>query len=357
MGGIMMQQKITYKQIEPASGAIIMASGIFLIGTVNAFPIIDVQLGKYLAFLVLIAWIVIYKSLSIQFFHREFLIPFIKHPVNSFAIGTWIAGVSVLCNVFIKYFPTIILITQAMAILNTFLWLFFLVTCVYNFRKLFIDHQSYSVHGVILLSTVGTQSIILLLNNVFFGFPTYFSEAIIILGFIFYLAGIILISNRYVKQKNWSLATDWSNTNCIIHGALSITGLAIVTSNTFTPAFTTVFWVIVCLLLAVVEAIEVLRAIIRIKQYGWNKGLLDYNVSQWSRNFTFGMFYTFTLVMHVNPFYTMPAVLYQFQKIFMIFWAWVVLGALIIQIGIYVKSQVETYFHSKRKKVSSYKAG
>ena len=29
---------------------------------------------------------------------------FLKNPVNSFAIGTWIAGVSVLCNVFLKYF-------------------------------------------------------------------------------------------------------------------------------------------------------------------------------------------------------------------------------------------------------------
>lgn len=351
-----MKLKSTYKQIEPASGAIIMASGIFLIGTVNAFPVLDIQLGKYLAFLVLIAWLVIYKSLSVQFFHRGFLIPFIKHPVNSFAIGTWIAGVSVLCNVFLKYFPGIILITQAIAILNTFLWLFFIVICCYNFRKLFVDNQSYPVHGVILLSTVGTESIILLLNNVFFQLPTYFSEAIIILGFIFYLAGIILIGNRYVKQKNWSLANDWSNTNCIIHGALSITGLAIVTSNIFTSAFTAVFWVIVFVLLAAIEAIEVIRAVIRIRQYGWNKGLLDYNVSQWSRNFTFGMFYTFTLVIHLNPFYSMSEMLYNFQMGFMVFWSWIVLTALIFQIGIYVKSRIESYLRSRRKNVSTYKA-
>lgn len=352
----MKQKKKDYKKIEPASAAIIMASGIFLIGSVNAFPVLDIQLGKYLAFLVLIAWIVIYKSLSVQFFHRDFLIPFIKHPVNSFAIGTWIAGVSVLCNVFIKYFPSIILITQAMAILNTFLWLFFIVTCCYNFRKLCVDYQSYPVHGMILLSTVGTESIILLLNNVFFQLPTYFSEAIIILGFMFYLVGIMLIGNRYVRQKNWSLANDWSNTNCIIHGALSITGLAIVTTNTFTPVFTAVFWMIVFVLLVAIETIEVIRGIIRIKQYGWNKGLFEYNVSQWSRNFTFGMFYTFSLVMHFNPFYSMPEMLYSFQTGFMVFWSWVVLSALIIQIGIYVKSRIETYHHMKRKNVSHYEA-
>lgn len=351
-----MQQQNTYKKIEPASAAIIMAGGIFLIGSVNAFPMLDVQLGKYLAFIVLIAWIVIYKSLSVQFFHRDFLIPFMKHPVNSFAIGTWIAGVSVLCNVFIKYFPNIIRITQAMAILNTFLWLFFIVACVYNFHKLFIDYQSYPVHGVILLSTVGTESIILLLNNVFFQLPTYFSETIILLGVIFYLAGIFLIVNRYLRQKDWSLANDWSNTNCIIHGALSITGLAIVTTNTFTPVFTTVLWLTVFGLLIVIESIEIIRAVLRIKRYGWNKGLLNYNVSQWSRNFTFGMFYTFTLVMHVNPFYTMPKILYSFQTGFMMFWSWVVLSALVIQIGIYLKSRIETYLRTRRNNVSQYKA-
>src|SRR5699024_7415582 len=84
-----------HKRIEPASGAIIMANGIFLIGTVEAFPLLDSQLGKYLAFMLLVAWIIIYALLTIQFFHRHFLIPFIQHPVQSFAIGTWIAGVSV----------------------------------------------------------------------------------------------------------------------------------------------------------------------------------------------------------------------------------------------------------------------
>ncbi|MGY0693827.1 hypothetical protein ACW2QC_13745 [Virgibacillus sp. FSP13] len=338
-----------YKKIEPASGAIVMANGIFLIGAVEAFPLLDIQLGKYLAFILLIIWIFIYKSLSVQFFHRDFLIPFIKHPVNSFVIGTWIAGVSVLCNVFVRYFPDIRLITQAMGILNTFLFLFFLLNCFYNFKQLLVEYKNYPVHGAILLSTVGTQSIIILLNNVFFEFPTYFSEAIIVLGFTFYLAGIILIGNRYIRQHDWTIADDWSNTNCIIHGALSITGLAIVTTNTFTPVFITVFWLVVFALLIIVEIVEVIRAIIRIKSYGWNKGIFTYDVTQWSRNFTFGMFYTFSLVMHKNPFYPINEKLYHFQEAFMSFWAWVVLFTLVGQIAIHFKSRIEsTSFRKSR---------
>jgi len=338
-----------FKRIEPASGAIVMANGIFLIGAVEAFPFLNDQLGKYFAFLLLINWIVIYKRLSVQFFHRDFLIPFIKHPINSFAIGTWIAGVSVLCNVFLKYFPSILIVTQAMAIFNTFLFLFFLGNIFYNFKQLIFDHQDYPVHGILLISTVGTQSIVVLLNNVLFQLPSYFSTTIIILGFIFYVVGIILIVRRYVNEKGWTLVDDWTSTNCIIHGALSITGLAIVSANTFTSSFVIVLWMIIFMLLVIVEMIEIVRAILRIKRYGWNKGVLNYHITQWSRNFTFGMFYTFTLYMHENPLYDIPVRLQYFQEVFLSFWAWIVLFALLGQIGVYVKSRLETSLDVQEK--------
>lgn len=330
-----------FKTIEPASGAIIMANGIFLIGTVEAFPFLNDQLGKYLTVLLVIAWIIIYKRLSTQFFYYNFLIPFLKHPVNSFAIGTWIAGVSVLCNVLLKYFPTVSIVIQLMAVFNTFLWLFFLIICFYNFKQLIFNYQNYPVHGIILISTVGTQSIIVLLNNVLFQLPTFLSKAIIILGFVFYFIGMFLIIKRYMSEKGWTLVDDWANTNCIIHGALSITGLAIVSSNTFSSFFVTVLWITIFVLLIIVETIEIIRGFLRIKKYGWNKGLFNYHISQWARNFTFGMFYTFTLFMHKNPFYIIPIQLRAYQNKFLSFWAIIVLLTLLGQIGIYVKSYIE----------------
>lgn len=329
-----------YQKIEPASGAIIMANGIFLIGAIEAFPFLHVTLGKYLAFILLVIWLIIYKSLSIQFFHRDFLIPFLKHPVNSFAIGTWIAGVSVLCNVFLKYFPEILTLTQAMAIFNSFLFLFFVVNIFYNFKQLLFDEKDFPVHGIVLLSTVGTQSIIVLLNNVFSILPTMISESIIILGLVFYIIGLILIVKRYVQETGWTLADDWANTNCIIHGALSITGLAVVSSNSFSSTFVTVLWIVIFGLIIIVEFIEILRAVSRVQAYGINKGLFSYHVSQWSRNFTFGMFYTFTIYMHQNPMYESHEQLYLFQKAFLSFWAWVVLFALLFEIIVYMKYRI-----------------
>src|SRR5690625_1881735 len=126
-----------------------MANGIFLIGAVKAFPLLDILLGRYLAFILLIIWMVIYVRLSIQFFRLDFLIPYLRHPVDSFTIGTWIAGVSVLCNVLLRYFPEILMVTQAIALLNTVLWLFFLVNCLHNFKRLIGKELEHGVHGAI----------------------------------------------------------------------------------------------------------------------------------------------------------------------------------------------------------------
>lgn len=326
-----------YRKIEPASAAIVMAIGVFLIGTIDAFPLLNVHLGKVFAFILLIIWIVIYGLLSFQFFHRDFIVHFIKHPVNSFAMGTWIAGVSVLCNVFLVYFPSMIRITQIIALFNSLLWIFFFVACIYNFKKLLFGSHDYVVHGILLLSTVGTQSIIVLLNNVFFQLPGAFSETVILIGLAFYIVSVLLITLWIAQKKNWTITEDWTNTNCIIHGALSITGFAMVTTNTFTPLMINLLWGITFILLISVECVELYRGKKRIQKYGWNKGVFSYHVSQWSRNFTFGMFYVFTLLVHKKEAYFLSDSLYHLQTNIIGLWAWVVLIALMIEIMIFLK--------------------
>src|SRR5699024_7779618 len=143
-------------------------------------------------------------------------------------------------NVFLRYFPTILPMAQAMGILNTFLFIAFLIVYIHQLKQLFSSPHSPSVHGNVLLSSVGTQWIIVFLNNVFFELPKAISSSVIMLGIVFYFLGLVLIIKRYAGQQGWTLADDWANTNCIIHGALSITGLAIVSSNTYSPLFVVV---------------------------------------------------------------------------------------------------------------------
>ncbi|MFP5303400.1 hypothetical protein R2R70_19675, partial [Cobetia sp. SIMBA_158] len=78
----------------------------------------------------------------------------------------------------------------------------------------------------------------------------------------------------------------------------------------------------------VVETIEIVRAIIRIKEYGFKQGILTYHITQWARNFTFGMLYFFTFNL-VNRFTEVHPLL--FQENFMIGLGWVVFTLLIIE--------------------------
>jgi hypothetical protein len=50
-----------------------------------------------------------------------------------------------------------------------------------------------------------------------------------------------------------------------------------------------------CRFFAVVELIEIARLAARVRAVGWREALFVYDVSQWARNFTFGMFTAFTL--------------------------------------------------------------
>ncbi|GAB3061351.1 TDT family transporter [Virgibacillus ainsalahensis] len=340
---------IDLKIINPASGSIIMALGIFLYGAIEGFPYLNQVFGELFTIVLVIIGMVIYTVLTRQFFHKHFLVPFLNNPVNSFVMGSWIAGVSVLCNVVTKYFPEISRVVQVTAIINTVFWVLFILYCVYNFKQLWKRPSRHSIHGVILLSTVATQSLVIVWVELF----PFISDIVVIsaisLGLLFYLGGILLIGFRYISEKQWSLSEDWTNTNCIIHGALSITGLAIVASQLASALFIMIFWLIVFILLIIVETLEVMRAIKRVSKLGWKKGILTYNISQWSRNFTFGMFYAFTMMMHENPYYMNS--MYHFHEGFLTLWAWIVLVTLIGEIGLWIESKWHFFERAKGESI------
>jgi hypothetical protein len=79
-----------------------------------------------------------------------------------------------------------------------------------------------------------------------------------------------------------------------LHGALSISGLAIVESGALPLQMALATWLAALGVFVLVEGIECARLAARVRRYGWAGGLGAYHVSQWARNFTFGMFYTFS---------------------------------------------------------------
>jgi hypothetical protein len=127
--------------------------------------------------------------------------------------------------------------------------------------------------------------------------PGWIYQLLIGAGYIFYGAGMLLIVRRYAKQKPLCLSTDWSDTNCIMHGALSITGLAGAVTGALPHSLIAGTWAVAACLFLVVEGIEIFRMVERVRSMGWHQGIWVYDAAQWARNFTFGMFYAFTLEM------------------------------------------------------------
>ena len=132
------------------------------------------------------------------------------------------------------------------------------------------------------------------------GYRISFNEALILLGCLFYLMGLSIVVRHYLGMKFSSMILNWSNANCIIHGALSITGLASLLTHALPDSIIIFIWIITTGLLVIVEGLSFVKLMQRIKNYGLLKGVFVYDISQWTRNFTYGMYYAFTLVLSEN---------------------------------------------------------
>lgn len=65
----------------------------------------------------------------------------------------------------------------------------------------------------------------------------------VFLGLALYFFSLYLLFRRYVFPfKKLDIKKDWYNTNCVIHGALSISGLAGTISKVIHPNVITIIW-------------------------------------------------------------------------------------------------------------------
>lgn len=336
------------KQLEPTIAAVIMSIGIYIYGPLEKFAFFNNQIGLIASIILLCMWIFIYFRLTFAFlFIKTFRRNLLLHPIESFAIGTWIAGVSILCNVLLKYMPYYPLLTKIIASINSIIWIGFLVLILNNFIQLFKNQKENSAHGIILLSAVGTQSISILLNQVYDHTFPLITTVIITIGTLFYCIGVFFIIKRYIHLEDWNILYDWNNTNCIIHGALSITGLAIVSMNGLNTNGVLSLWFFIFTILIFIELIEIVRMILRILKLGLDEGVFIYHVSQWSRIFTFGMFYVFTDHLINNSVYTVPTMISNFLIQFTKLWSILITFLIMFEGILYIKHLL----HIKMKKL------
>ncbi|RBW68175.1 hypothetical protein [Bacillus taeanensis] len=283
-------------RVDASYGALIMAVGIFFIGATTRFSF-SMELPAYVVdFLLVMTWALLVAAFMQAAFKGVFRRRYLTHPVQSFAVGTWVAGTSILCLVLVKQFPVYKEVISLISLLNGGLWLFYFILCLKCY-KVIIESKYYErIHGVLFLSTVSKQSLVILYSTLFENqILQAVSRGMLYLGIIFYVLNFFLMIKRYCFFRGWSVSEDWKNTNCIVHGAMSITGIASIMSGVFSTHVIFFIWVWVIVWFVIIEGIEVWRLVTRLKNYSLQKAAGTYHVSQWARNFTFGTFYVFTL--------------------------------------------------------------
>ena len=286
--------KVYRLNISTVAGAPIMAIGITM---KSIFPedFIYPYVSDVLFYTIVIIsyWVMIQYIFDLR--RGVFYSSHIEGPVSSFSIGTWIAATSIMIILlsdrqFQLPFPLLFVI-------NLFLWILYVGWIGRNYRFIFKDFKKYIAHfhGGLLLPCVATQSIVISGYNVFGPtFPTAYANILLIMGFLFYLVGLGLILFRYLHIRSTDLTKSWTNTNCIVHGAMSITGVSFTLAHSKAYFIMDVMWIVTFTLFLIVEMIEIFRASQRVKQLGWKQGLFVYSPTQWARIFTFGMFLFFT---------------------------------------------------------------
>ncbi|WP_077212265.1 hypothetical protein [Bacillus dakarensis] len=281
-------------KISTVAGAPIMAIGIVIKGIFTesmAGPVISDLL--FYCMMLLTYWIIIHYTFDL--YQATFYSSHLEHPILSFSIGTWVAALSVMSVVLSdKDFP---FLARTVFTINVFIWLLYFGWMIRNYAAIFrkIKNYIHQIQGGLLLTCVATQSIVIAGSVAYRqGLSASFFKTLFLIGSLLYLLNVGLIVYRYITTRNKDLTESWTNTNCIIHGALSITGVSFTFAFSGMKNAALIIWIISLLLFVLVELIEILRGIQRIKKLGWIKAIFTYSPTQWARVFTFGMFLFFT---------------------------------------------------------------
>ncbi len=328
------------------SGAIVMGIGIFINGGIVQFSLLNQKFAPLFALILFLLLIFIAGSYIMDVVKGKLFKTHFANPIGSFAVGTWVAGTSVCGIALCQRMPDWKPLVQLLVIGNIGLWLCFIYRAVGNFCQFFTTESWRKVHGVLLLSTVSTQSLVIVWKAAFGTSFIYRFAApwMILLGVLFYVVSFGLITRRYTYEgRAIDLDKGWFNTNCILHGAMSITGLASAICGLVSANLILLIWLWVLFWFVIVEIIEIARAVKRTRIYGFAGGLLIYDPTQWSRNFTFGMLYAFTLNFDISQSVAANSFLLTLHEAMIHSFAWVVLILLLVEIFVFFRDRLTPF--------------
>jgi len=326
-----------------AAGGIVMSTGIFIEFAFTQLPFYSSLLARLATIEIFVIWLFLVWSYFTAFRNRHFRMHY-AHPLRRFAIGTWVAATAVLATLVEHTLPETAWFSKLLALVAVAIYLPYVVIFVAGYARLWRHVLTQNANGVILLATVSTQSIVIALTVAFGnGFPVDVAIGMVAFDVIFLASGFILIAVHFHAVRSWFLAIEWKNANCIIHGAVSISGLALVLTSNFSGDVVFGVWQVALVLLVLIESLEFIRLFEREHRRGFRRGLLVYDVTQWTRNFTFGMFYAFSLELfrHFDLLRSVESDFWYPLLHFIVNWGqWVVFAILIIEITIFMRARL-----------------
>lgn len=330
------------------AGGIVMGIGIFADFSLPQLPFHSPILARLITLELFVIWLFLAASYCAAAVNGHFRMH-IGHPLRRFAIGTWVAGTAVLAVLAARTMPEARPLEKLLTLIAVAVYLPYVGVFVHGYYKLLRRPFKQNANGAVLLATVSTQSIVIALATNFSAeFPDYIGIKVIAFDMIFLFSGLVLIALHYHAKNSRLLAVEWQNANCIVHGAVSITGLALVLISNFDGKMLLGVWEATLVLLVVVELLELVRLVERFRQRGFRRAMLVYDTSQWTRNFTFGMFYAFSFTLYhhlvIAPLAN-GSVAYPALQAIVNWGQYAVLAALLAEIGLFLRARLHLFWH------------
>jgi hypothetical protein len=296
-----------------ASGAI-MAIGIFLLSVLPYLPP-ELSLFKpYLTLELLVIWLFIAESYLQCYLHKHFYIHN-RHILSRINVGTWVVSTAVLSLLWLKSFQDLDEIALLLAFVAIGVWVEYMKIMLGDLNILARHPVGLKLNGTLFLITISTQAIAILLSTIFHDWlPLPILVILILVGYFYYGVCLILSIRHYMQVRLRHVILEWAHTNSMLHGALSISGLACLKAVLISSAVIISTWIAAIVLFIVVESIAFTRLLFNIQKKGWRTAVWKYDISQWSRSFTYSLFYAFTVAIErIQPIAWKPVTFFIIQ--------------------------------------------
>lgn len=203
-------RQLSRPDAEPGAGAIVMSLGIFGLAVLPHLPLPLAVTTRLVAAEAFIIWGILAVSYAVAWRTPAFKIQ-LAVPANRFAVGTWVAGTSMLTQLLAKSFPLWRSVAVGLTLITVLLWVWSMALALGAFRTVAAAHGRIRTTGLILLTTVATQSVVLLLHDLFpLQTPLSLSFGLIMAGYALYAAGLaFIIAWPCLQKPRWHHLQDW----------------------------------------------------------------------------------------------------------------------------------------------------